>query len=423
MPKKAYEWEEGEIPIIGDHSIAKHRILREYVQTYIEVLTKNPRIDHLTLTLVDGFAGGGIYRREASGEIHLGSPPILIEATAAALAVVNASRVKPVRLDAKFVFVEKKPEVVEVLDGVLQEHVYPKHPGVTPQMLVGAFEQRVKDVIKGIQSVGRAHRAIFLLDQYGYKDVPLPVLQEIFRSLPNAEVFLTLATGWISGYLRTASEAAGVLRERMGIRSEASEEEIEEKLLAGTDDAASRLRLVQRLLHDAFVGQSGARHFTPFFILSRKSNRPYWFLHLANSDKANDVVKELHWRIQNHFSHFGEPGLSMLGFDPAREVDPAQLSFGFDSLAEVQTRRALMEQLSVRVQRDWPSGVSFDQLFKTLTNETPATREMLRDAVTQLCKEGDLAKRGAEGQTRRDSTAVLDKDVIERSRQIRLFMK
>jgi three-Cys-motif partner protein len=221
------------------------------VQTYIEVLTRNPRIDRLTLTLVDGFAGGMVYQRDKSSALHLGSPSILIDATSAAQAQVNAQRVKPVRLDARFVFVEKEPEVVSVLKRALDEHVLPHHPGVAPQILTGPFEDHVKAIIKDIKSVGRAHRAIILLDQYGYTAVPLPLLQEIFRELPNAEVFLTLATGWISGYLRNASEAATVLRDRMGIRSEASEEEIEEKLIGGKDDAQMRLRLVQQLLQEA----------------------------------------------------------------------------------------------------------------------------------------------------------------------------
>jgi hypothetical protein len=157
--------------------------------------------------------------------------------------------------------------------------------------------------------------------------------------------------------------------------------------------------------------------------LSRESNRPYWFLHLANSEKANDVVKELHWRIENHFSHYGGAGLSMLGFDPARDFDPAQQSFGFDSIAKIHTRQALLTQLPDRIRDKWPGGIAFDDLFKSLTNETPATREMIREVATQLCRDGDLVKRGGAGQERRASTAVLDHDTLEQPRQVRLFPK
>lgn len=143
--------------------------------------------------------------------------------------------------------------------------------------------------------------------------------------------------------------------------------------------------------------------------------------HLANSGKANDVVKELHWRVQNHFGHFGDAGLSMLGFDPLREVDPSQLGFGFDDFAKTITEQALMKELPARIRADHPYGVSFSDLFAELANETPATRNMLRQILTNLCREGELAKCGSGGENRQPTTVVRDDDVIEQPRQIRLF--
>lgn len=102
MPKKEYGWARGNVPIIGEHSLAKHRILSEYVQRYIEILTQNPRIDRLRLNLVDAFAGGGIYQHPGGGGLHLGSPAILIQATEAAQARVNLERHKPVLVEPNY---------------------------------------------------------------------------------------------------------------------------------------------------------------------------------------------------------------------------------------------------------------------------------------------------------------------------------
>jgi hypothetical protein len=76
---------------------------------------------------------------------------------------------------------------------------------------------------------------------------------------------------------------------------------------------------IQTTLHEAFATQSGAAFYTPFFIKSGGSNRSYWFLHLANNARANDVVKDLHWKKSNHFKHYGRSGMRMLmlGFDPS----------------------------------------------------------------------------------------------------------
>src|SRR5690606_5526842 len=96
MPRKEYGWANGTIPAIAPHSLAKHRILREYVQRYIHVLTARPGTEVLRLTLVDGFAGGGEYLGSEGRILHPGSPQILIDAVRTAEASVNANRNKPV---------------------------------------------------------------------------------------------------------------------------------------------------------------------------------------------------------------------------------------------------------------------------------------------------------------------------------------
>lgn len=125
MPKKEYGREGGNVPIIGEHSLAKHRILREYVQKYIEILTRNPRIERLRLTLVDGFAGGGIYQRSGQSAPHFGSPAILIEATATAQAQVNQVRHKTVTIQPSYFFIDKNPANIAVLQETLRKYIYP----------------------------------------------------------------------------------------------------------------------------------------------------------------------------------------------------------------------------------------------------------------------------------------------------------
>jgi hypothetical protein len=59
-----YLWHVGsQPPPIGPHSLVKHQIVRRYLERYIQVLMSNYVIDKLTLSVVDGFAGGGISGR------------------------------------------------------------------------------------------------------------------------------------------------------------------------------------------------------------------------------------------------------------------------------------------------------------------------------------------------------------------------
>ena len=78
MAHESHSWKLGSPPPkIRAHSLTKHRVLAEYVKRYIETLTKNPAMERLQLTLVDGFAGGNTYVDEVTGQLKPGSPSIL----------------------------------------------------------------------------------------------------------------------------------------------------------------------------------------------------------------------------------------------------------------------------------------------------------------------------------------------------------
>jgi three-Cys-motif partner protein len=76
-----HTWRIGEeLPQIRGHSLAKHRVLKAYLERYVSVLSANPRQEQLKLTLVDGFAGGGLYLDSRTKEERPGSPLIMLVA-------------------------------------------------------------------------------------------------------------------------------------------------------------------------------------------------------------------------------------------------------------------------------------------------------------------------------------------------------
>jgi three-Cys-motif partner protein len=416
MPKKAYGWASDSIPEIAPHSLAKHRILREYVERYIRVLTAMHGMDVFRLTLVDGFAGGGEYQ-DRQGHLVPGSPQILIDAVRAAQVAVNVGRTKQLHIDARHVFVEKDPKVVAYLRALLTRRGDGNNAAI--EVIEGAFESHLEAIIARIKSRGRARRTIFVLDQYGYTDVPLAALARIFDELPNAEIFLTLAVGWITAYLPNARTAA----EKLGIAAETVTrlQGIDEDGLDVNDpNRRPDLLAVQRLLHHTFTADVGSRFYTPFFIVSRDSNRPYWFLHMANNARAHDVVKSLHWEIENHFQHFGRAGLAMLGYDPKRDSDvTGQNAFAFDDPAKVRTQEALLAELPRRI-ACVGEPISFGRVFQSVCNETPATQSMLAEVVNELCAAGEIEKKGAKGERRADTTLPHDDDVLRMPTQTRI---
>jgi three-Cys-motif partner protein len=419
MPRKEYVWSFDDPPRIAPHTLAKHRILREYVQSYIRILTANPKIDRLLLNVVDGFAGGGTYVDPKTGLACPGSPAILLDAVRVAEVAANVSRAKPLEIDARHFFIDRSASAIACLRHVLGLRERWASESQRVHVIEGAFEEQLDKVLTSITSRGKAHRSIFVLDQYGYTEAPPNLLRRIFAKLPNAEVFLTLAVGWAVAYLRDVRAAA----EKMGI-----EGAVLDKLAEGDDDGVSiddaeigpKLQRLQIVLKDVFTTQIGSKFFTPFFIVSRESNRSYWFLHMANSPKANDVVKDLHWTIENHFEHFGGPGLAMLGYDPDR--DPAvtgqlPLPFRFDDQARKRTHNSLVESLGQRIASTTLDGIEFDNFFAEVCNETPATKSMLAAAIRDLCIAGELEKGGGEGEQRSATTALKGNDIIRPARQ------
>ena len=118
-----YEWKVGKpLPVLGEHSVAKHNIFEQYVGIYIERLTRTPSQTILNLTIVDGFCGGGLYRL-GSNEVD-GSPLRLLRAVETADRALNAARAKGFSVRADFFFVDENVEHIAFLRDLLVRRGY-----------------------------------------------------------------------------------------------------------------------------------------------------------------------------------------------------------------------------------------------------------------------------------------------------------
>lgn len=436
MPLKHYPWDEGEIAAIEEHSLAKHRILREYVLDYIRILTSNPRQERIHLDIVDGFAGGGTYLMP-NGSHHYGSPVVLLRALDEGVQKVNQARRKPLSLTSKAYFVEKEASTYALLGKTLTDVGL-----ATDNRIVsvhGEFSQELARIIADIKKRrARTYRAIFVLDQYGYSDVTIADLRNIFSELPCAEVFMTLAVDCALAYQPDAHSSIAELgrvllsdpSEREVLRA-LFQGEITEKQLGPDTDLGRKTRfLVQVYLRNVFTQAAGVRFYTPFFIKAPTSHRSYWFCHLANSPRAHDVVKLRHWAEQNSFLHTGGAGLNMLGYDPRRPPQGLQTAFMFDESAQKIQHRALLDELPAQVRKLANANqvpfnanqIPFSMLYELTCNDTPATKEHIAEAVNELCAAGELAKCSAHQGRRGTATAVADDDLISIPRQGNLFV-
>ena len=190
--------------------------------------------------------------------------------------------------------------------------------------------------------------------------------------------------------------------------------------------AADWRRAIQFLLHQEIQRGSGARFYTPFFIRSKDAHRDYWLIHLSNHSRAKDVMTGLHWLENTSFAHFGGPGLVMLGYDQDHDIKITGQKlllpeFRFDEIARVTTHECLMDQLPKRL-FDFQNGITFRDLFSALTNEMPATSDMLKQVLAPMLQSGMIDVRDRTGLVKRAVGIQRGSDVIKPSRQRRLFI-
>ncbi len=394
-----FQWHPDEAPPrIEGHSKAKLDVLRSYLRSYFDRLNVNPQREEFKLDLIDGFAGGGTFAD--GGDVVSGTPLIMLEETEHARRRLNAKRIKPLRIDCKFYFVDKDEAHTDHLRKALSERGY----NVDDDRIIvrnNAFENEVEGILNSIQRrQPRSGRAIFLLDQTGYSQAALALVSRIFNALPAAEVILTFAAHALVNHLAQTPQI---------IKSAAPLQLTDPQIhdLIQQKDGAGGRAIAQRTLRDHLRTATGATYDTPFFIRPEQSRRALWFLHLSRHPTARDVMIQRHWDVQNTFEHYGRGDFGMLGWDALRDSDTLPM-FQFRSLDARQMREQLLESLPKELfglVSEQP--ITVDAIRHALANRTAARFADLDGIIVQLVEEREFDILGPEGRTRSRSLKQL----------------
>lgn len=423
MALKHYNWKNGP-DAIQQHSVAKHRILQSYLAAYFKTLVSSPNQDELRLTLVDGFAGGGLYYHNDTNELIKGSPFVCLNATKEAEFLLNKDRRKPLKLDVSYFFVEANRDACLHLDKVLREGGYANHIGNNIQLRHAKFQDEVDNIIQSIKSKSpRNGRSIFILDQYGYKEVPTGLIQKIFSSLPSAEVILTFG---VDSFVNFASDKnlTQELLDEIGISDAWQGKTIEE---IKSSEKEWRY-FIQSALYRGLVARCGAEFYTPFFIRNNQGHGDYWLIHMSQHYKARDVMTQVHWDNQNYFIHYGGAGLNMfqmVGYDPDPDQDASvsgqsTLGFEFDDIARKTSIATLSAQIPRLIYAN-NDGMSFGELFAKTCNGSPASAAIYQETIHELLANKVFDIVGINGEKRRSAIQIKTNDQIMPAAQRPLF--
>jgi three-Cys-motif partner protein len=412
-----YNWKIGALPpSIDHHSLVKHQIVREYLGRYIKVLMSNYNIERLVLSIVDGFAGGGEYLAPDGQNFKPGSPQIVVDTITEQEVLLNIGREKPRKVDAKYYFVEQHRSTHAYLNALLTTKYGNARLGKDIISVQGAFDAYVHKINQDIIQRQGGGRAIFLLDQYAYDKVPVPLIKKIFTEVDKPEVILTFGVDSLISFLADNSQSRKKMEE-LGLDAHIDWAALE--ALRGAPPAVWR-SAIQRNLARGLIESSGATHSTIFYITPMgNSSWTYWLVHLSKNYKARDVMMELHWEMANHFSHYLEPDLFTLGYRAGSDGAATQqydIELGeahhFDAIASDKCKRGLGEKLMpLLFERSAP--IEFRQLTESIGSLTPATGDMIRESLDEAIRCNELLVKSPDGKTRTKGSSIKPGDLLE----------
>jgi three-Cys-motif partner protein len=418
-----YLWQIGSPPPILDrHSQTKHNIIEDYVRRYVLKLMAQANIPELRLSLIDGFCGGGSYLTEEGG-IADGSPLLMMRAVREARMFLNHERRIPRNINIDFVFVDILQDTTNHLRHWLaarqQENAIDLLDFNRVRVITNSFFAELPNIIDGIQKRKKGEHAIFVLDQYSYKNIPFPEISGILKTLKGAEVIMTFNVDNLTTYLSDRAANRKPL-ETIGLDKYVPWEQI--KILKATQKREWR-RILQRHLAHGIKCESGAEFMTLFFVKPHGTNSwGYWLIHLSNHYRAHEVMKSLHWEHATDFGHELEPGIFEFGYNANRDSEyTGQETFEFGA---PQSKESCIDGVREHFGKQifaLNAPVRIGELFQGCVGQSTAAEIHLLEATKQLHSSKDIVIVSKDGALRRPSKTYRSDDVIEASRQTRII--
>lgn len=399
----SFKWNKGP-PQLDDHSEAKLIILSDYIQEYLSIVCQQRTIDKYNITLIDGFAGGGVYQDNKQG-----SPFTMMDAINKASVNINKGRGKPISINPYYFFIEKDKNAFESLrnsmHNVDQTNIEVKQ---------GDFNHHIDEVIAHIKN--RNPRggggAIFFLDQKGYSDVGMDVLKKIRQELPKAEVIINIGISWLVDFIDDTKNFQSVIS-NMKLDKFIDLKDINK---IKSEEVDSRY-IIEAKLSTAIKKAACFPYFRPFFIEPENNHRGYWLLHLAPHYRAHNAMSEVIWRHGNSMRHYGGSGTRIFDLSyKGGHVDIPDL-FGdtFNSNAKVQHFKGLSEDLPRII---WQSdSIHVEELIQKTCNQTAATKEMYLESLRQISEQQEIIIIGKSGGAKRGGKIGMS-DIVLPNKQI-----
>lgn len=406
-------WQNDQFPKLEDHSAKKLELLRDYLVLYLQIVMKGTSgKDVQYITLVDGFAGGGIYIGN-----KLGSPITILKAVEEAEALINRGREKSTRIIPICYFIEKDPDAFACLEFTLKQQGYGSELDKTIHLRRDHFENVAPAIIEDInrRHTRGGNRTIFFLDQCGWSEISAGTIRGISQQLHRRPEFIVnFAISWLTDFIseKTVGPMAKSLQ-GLGLENFVDLPALVNlrRELGGHWEHA-----VERHIGDGFHKATGITYYSPFYIEPEGNHRGYWLLHLAGSARARSAMTEIHWAKANRSKHYGGLGYDMLSYKPDSDQTPFIEGMSFNEESKERCKSTLHNDLAKYLADHHGNGITCGELLNQTSNKTIATESMVREILWKICQTPEFEIRCPSGKEKK-SCSVSDVDVIMARKQ------
>jgi len=380
------------------------------------------QIPELRLSIIDGFCGGGCYVTE-DGKLVDGSPLLMMRAVREARMMLNQERRNPRNINVHYSFIDILPDTTRYLSHWLtakrDENAIDLADYRQTDVMTSDFLKSLPSLIQKVQQRKMGEHALFVLDQYSYKDIPLPEIANILRTLKGAEILMTFNVDNLITYLSDRAANRKPL-EKIGLNRYIPWAKL--RSLKATQKQEWR-RTLQRHLAHGIKYETGAQFMTLFFVRPHGLNSwGYWLIHLSNQYRAHEVMKTIHWKHATEFGHELEPGVFVLGYNANKDdTYTGQQTFEFGGAgSKAACINGVREYFGQTIfQLDKPTRIA--DLFQNCISNSTAAENHLMEAARQLHASKNIIIVSKDGTVRRTNKTYSLSDMVEPSKQIILI--
>lgn len=283
MPPRITIWE------LDEHTLGKHKVLREYLNGWLPILgNSNSRI-----LFIDGFAGPGVYSKGEDG-----SPIIALKAVAEHPAMRDS------RAEIRFLFIEKEPDRIAVLEELIDAIRPTLPPRCFTHTYCSTFDEKMTEVLNLADGPRTALAPAFVMvDPFGVSGTPMSVLHRILQN-PKSELYVSLMWDFIRRLMETP------------------EYEPHMDSLYGTGDWRGAIPLEsaeakRKFLFDLFKKRlrEGGAKYVLHFDLWKGGRHVYSIFFATKHPKGCDLMKQSIWKVApwGDYAFRGQRG-EQLGF-------------------------------------------------------------------------------------------------------------